>query len=76
MLIASLRLEVIHYCKMLLCLKHTSHFGDKNLTGVHWYVLDFQTIVFQLKRAGGKYLLLENRICPLCSYSDIGVEFL
>ena len=39
---------------MLLYLKHTSHFWKTKHTGAHYYVLNFQTIIFQLKWTGGK----------------------
>ena len=45
--------SVIIYWKIqgLLYLKHASHL-EKNI-GAHYYVLDFQTIIFPLKTVGG-----------------------
>ena len=57
-------------------LKHTSHFWRKYIDA-HFYVLDFQTIMFQLKRADGTmyyYKILKINII-LYSISDIGDEF-
>ena len=46
--------------KIMLYLQHTSHLWRKN-TGAHYYVLNFQTIIWQLKRTGEKNFIITKQ---------------